>query len=324
MSVSQEPQPVSLRVSVTDRCDLRCIYCLPPGGATLAAHDDVLRLEEIVEFVGIIQRRFGLTKVHLTGGEPLVRRGIVDLVRMLADAGAPDLAMTTNGLSLREMALPLRQAGLGRINVSLDSLQAETYRALTRGGDLGRVLDGIAAAGLVGFEPVKFNTVVLRGINDREVVPIAQFGIERGCAVRFLELMPIGVAQAGYKDRFVSSAEVRAQVASAFELRALPPVPGGSSRNYRAIDADGRQGVVGFISPCTEPFCAGCRRLRLTATGRLLGCLAQAEGPQVRRLLPARTPEDEAHLAEAVEQALRLKRNARRFDEQRLMGRVGG
>lgn len=324
MSVSGKPQPVSLRLSVTDRCDLRCIYCLPPDGATLAAHDDVLRLEEIVEFVGIVQRRFGLTKVHLTGGEPLVRRGVVDLVRMLADADAPDLAMTTNGLNLREMALPLRQAGLGRINVSLDSLQAETYRTLTRGGDLGRVLDGIAAAGLVGFEPVKFNTVVLRGINDREVVSIARFGMERGCAVRFLELMPIGVAQAGYEDRFVSSAEVRAQMASAFELRALPPVPGGSSRNYRAIDADGRQGVIGFISPCTEPFCAGCRRLRLTATGRLLGCLAQAEGPQVRLLLPTRTPEDEERLVEAVEQALRLKRSARRFDGQRLMGRVGG
>jgi len=324
MSVSGKPQPVSLRLSVTDRCDLRCIYCLPPDGAMLATHDDVLRLEEIVEFVGIVQRRFGLTKVHLTGGEPLVRRGVVDLVRMLADADAPDLAMTTNGLNLREMALPLRQAGLGRINVSLDSLQAETYRTLTRGGDLGRVLDGIAAAGLVGFEPVKFNTVVLRGINDREVVSIARFGMERGCAVRFLELMPIGVAQAGYEDRFVSSAEVRAQMASAFELRALPPVPGGSSRNYRAIDADGRQGVIGFISPCTEPFCAGCRRLRLTATGRLLGCLAQAEGPQVRPLLPTRMPEDEEHLVEAVEQALRLKRSARRFDGQRLMGGVGG
>ena len=324
MRVSQKPQPVSLRVSVTDRCDLRCTYCLPPDGAKLATHDDVLRLEEIAAFVRFVQRRFGLTKVHLTGGEPLVRRGIVDLVRMLADAGAADLAMTTNGQPLREMALALRQAGLARINISLDTLDVETYRTLTRGGDLGRVLDGIAAAGLVGFDPIKFNMVVLRGVNDREVVPIARFALERGGRVRFLELMPIGVAQRGYEERFISSAEVRAQVASAFELRPLPPVPGASSRDYRAIDADGREGVVGFISPCTEPFCAGCRRLRLTATGRLLGCLARAEGPQVRSLLRDGAPDAEERLVEAVDEALRLKRYDRRFNEQRLMGRVGG
>ena len=324
MSVSEQRQPVSLRVSVTDRCDLRCTYCLPPDGAPLATHDDVLRLEEIVAFVGIAERRFGLTKVHLTGGEPLVRRGIVDLVRMLADAGAADLAMTTNGLRLREMALALRQAGLRRVNVSLDTLDAETFRTLTRGGDLALVLDGIAAAGLVGLDPIKFNTVVLRRTNDHEVVSIARFALDRGCAVRFLELMPIGVAQGGYRERFVSSAEVRAQVASAFELRSLPPVPGGSSRDYRAVDADGREGVVGFISPCTEPFCASCRRLRLTATGRLLGCLARAEGPQVRSLLRDGAPDAEDRLVEAIEEALRLKRYDRRFDEQRLMGRVGG
>jgi len=323
-SVSDQPQPVSLRISVTDRCDLRCTYCLPAEGAQLATHDQVLRLEEIAAFVGLVQRRFGLTKVHLTGGEPLVRRGIVDLVRMLADLQVPDLAMTTNGLRLREMALALRQAGLARVNVSLDTLDPEVYRALTRGGDLARVLDGIAAAGLVGLDPIKFNTVVLRGTNEQEVVTLARFGLERGCAVRFLELMPIGVAQGGYRERFVSSAEVRAQVASAFELRSLPPAPGASSRDYRALDADGREGVIGFISPCTEPFCAGCRRLRLTATGRLLGCLARAEGPQVRTLLRDGAPDAERRWVEAIDEALHLKRSDRRFDEQRLMGRVGG
>lgn len=297
---------------------------MPPEGERLATHEDVLRFEEIIDLVGIVRRRFGLTKVHLTGGEPLVRRGIVDLVRMLSELGIGEVAMTTNGLRLRDMAPDLRQAGLARINVSLDTLDPQVFRTLTRGGDLARVLDGIAAAGLVGLAPVKFNTVVLRGVNEQEVVQIARFAIERGCAVRFLELMPIGVAQGGWEQRFVSSAEVRAHLASAFDLRPLPPVPGGSSRDYRAADAEGREGRIGFISPCTEPFCVGCRRLRVTATGRLLGCLARAEGPDMRPLLASRTPDDEARLVEAVDEALRLKRSDRRFAEQRLMGHVGG
>jgi cyclic pyranopterin phosphate synthase len=339
MTATRQLGRIALRLSVTDRCPMRCLYCLPPEGVPLVAHADVLRFEEMAALVRVLRRHWGLAKVHLTGGEPLIRRGIADLVARLAAERPADLALTTCGVRLASLAADLRRAGLWRVNVSLDSLDPETYRTLTRGGDLAETLDGIAAARRAGLEPVKLNMVVLRGVNDGEVVRVARWGLARGCPVRFLEVMPIHVAAARHGEWFVPSAEVRGRLAAAFDLVPLASRPGASAREYRARDASGLAGRIGFISPCSEPFCAGCRRLRLTATGRLLGCLARADATDVRPFLKqlaagdSHGAEGEAPLVAAVEEALRRKRFApgaagpqapRPFADQCSMAGIGG
>jgi cyclic pyranopterin phosphate synthase len=317
-------KPVSLRISVTDRCQLRCAYCMPPQGVPLAPREEVLRFEEIAEFAEFVHRRMGLAKARITGGEPLVRAGLTVLVEQLVRLGIPDVALTTNGQRLAEMAADLRRAGLGRVNVSLDTLNPDTYRTLTSGGDLGRTLAGIDAALKAGLRPVKLNMLVLRGVNDHEVGAAARFALDRGLVVRFLELMPIGAATARFEKWFVPSSEVRRVLSESFRLTPPPRRADGSSRDYLAEDAEGRSGTVGFISSCSEPFCRGCRRLRLTATGRLLGCLAQEKGFDVRGFLRGARPLDEAGLAGTLEAALGLKQGVRRFADGRLMVRVGG
>ncbi|MCX5676006.1 MAG: GTP 3',8-cyclase MoaA [Planctomycetota bacterium] len=335
MQANAPAAALSLRISVTGRCQLRCRYCAPAGGDREPLRADALAFDEILAFVRILKRRYGLRKVHLTGGEPLLRPGIARLVRMLTEEGLADLALTTNGHRLAGMAGDLRRAGLRRINVSLDSLDPQTYRRLTCGGDVARAVAGIEAALLAGLEPVKLNMVVLRGINEHEVVDMVRWGLGRGCQVRLLELMPIGAARRDFAERFVPSAEVQEQLAAHLRLRPLPYEPGASSRNFLARDTSGRAGVIGFISPCSEAFCDHCRRLRLTADGRLLGCLAQPQGTDIRGLLApgaAGQVEDppwrETHranaLVRAVEEALSFKRSGRRFAEQRHMISIGG
>lgn len=320
----EERRDISLRISVTDRCELRCLYCKASEGLPLVPRAQVLRYEQIIDFVRVLGYSFRLSKVRITGGEPLFRRDILRFVDMLAREDVPDVALTTNAQRLRETAAGLAAAGLRRVNVSLDSLDEDTYRKLTRGGELGRALAGIEAARCAGLEPIKLNMVVLRGINDGEVADIARFGIERGLVVRFLELMPIGVASALHREWFVPSAEVRQKLASSFDLEPLVGEPGSSSRDFRVRDGCGRTGVVGLISPCTRPFCDRCRRLRLTATGRLLGCLAQAEGIDIRPMLAASSSQARAQVVEAVERALLLKHSGRRFGDQKHMVRIGG
>ena len=321
MTMQTDVAPLSLRLSVTSRCQLRCRYCAPADG--LAGPPAALASDEIIDFVRALGRHYPLRKVHLTGGEPLTRPDILALVAALAREWAADLALTTNGHRLATMAADLRRAGLGRINISLDSLDPDTYRRLTRGARLAPVIAGIEAACHAGFAPIKLNMVVLRGINDHEVAEVVQWGLERGCQVRLLELMPIGVARPHFDEWFLSTAEVRERLAAHFDLQPVAGAAGGSSRNFMAR-GEKAGGIVGFISPCSDSFCSGCRRLRLTAEGRLLGCLAQPDGVDIRAALRAAGPERDALLSAAVEKALALKRTGRRFAAQGPMIAVGG
>jgi cyclic pyranopterin phosphate synthase len=315
---------LQLRISVTDRCELRCGYCAPENGSAKAAREEVLSYEEIARFVAVVQARYGLAQVRLTGGEPLLRAGIDRLVAMLAALGAPDLALTTNGQRLAEVAAPLKQAGLARVNISLDSLIPTTFATITHGGILENTLAGIAAAREAGLDPIKLNMVVMRGENDREVADLVRFAAGHGCQMRFLELMPIGVAAAGFGERFVSSAEVFEKLAREFALTALPVDPRSTSRNFVAEDHSGRWTTIGFISPSSQPFCAGCRRLRLTATGVLLGCLARPMGVSIAPLLRCGSEVDAGALAAAVEEALGMKRSDGEFAQPQAMVGIGG
>jgi cyclic pyranopterin phosphate synthase len=269
-------RPISyLRISVTDRCNLRCVYCMPPQGVPKRAHAEILRYEEI-ETVVRAAAELGITKVRLTGGEPLVRPGVVDLVRMLARvAGIDDLSMTTNGVLLNDHAQALARAGLHRVNVSLDTLRPERFRRITRCGELEDVLTGIKAAHAAGLEPIKINTVVARGMNDDEVVDLARKTVDPGWHVRFIELMPIGsggAINAAWQSQVVAAGEIRQRIEAA--LGTLQPakvsVGGGPARYYRLPNA---KGTVGFITPVSEHFCTRCNRLRLTADGHLRPCL---------------------------------------------------
>jgi len=317
-------QPFSLRLSVTDRCSLRCLYCMPAEGFAFAPRDEQLSFEEIAAFARVLKTGFGLAKVRLTGGEPLQRAGLEKLVAMLASLGVGDLAMTTNGQLLAGKAAALKQAGLRRVNVSLDSLDPDNYRALARGGELRHTLAGIEAALRAGLTPLKLNMVVMRGRNDHEALALARFGMELGCDVRFLELMPIGVAAAEFDRHFVSSGEVRERLAAEFEFTPLPEDPAESSRDFVAEHRSGRIATIGFISPYSQPFCGGCRRLRLTSTGVLMGCLARSQGVPLAPLLRGRAEPDCKAIIAAVEAAVKLKRTNGEFVQPRDMAGIGG
>ena len=316
--------PISLRVSVTDRCELRCVHCTPAEGVERFAPGDVLSYEEIVRLVRAIATRFRLIKIHITGGEPLERRDLVTLVAMLAAEGAGDLALTTNGQRLCGLAPDLKRAGLRRVNVSLLTLDPETFSRTTCGGALARTLDGIDAAIDAGLSPVKCNTTVLRGINDHEAADLAAYGIARGAAVRFIEVMPIGPAARRHREWFVPSEETLGRLRTRFNIEPLPHRPGSSAEEYRIADAAGNSGVVGAISPCTRPFCGECRRLRVTAGGELVGCLARPSRASVLALLRTGGPADAAAILTAAADVMRLKRGDGAFAGEFRMVRTGG
>lgn len=266
-------RPISyLRVSVTDRCNLRCVYCMAPEGVPWRPHEDILRYKEI-EMVVRAAAELGISKVRLTGGEPLVRLGMVDLVAMLARIpGLDDLAMTTNGILLARYAQELKAAGLRRVNVSLDTLRPERFRRITRLGELSDALECIAAAKQAGLVPVKVNTVVIRGLNDDEVVDFACLTYAPDWHVRFIEVMPLGDHAGWAGNGYVPLDEVRERIER--ELGELIPAKlgdgGGPARYYRL---PGAEGTVGFITPISDHFCYQCNRLRLTADGKLRPCL---------------------------------------------------
>jgi len=259
-----------LRLSVTPACDLHCVYCRPVGPQERqdGALDDGQRLE----FVQFLHKTYGLTQVRITGGEPLVYPGVVRLVGLIRDS-LPDLsiAMTTNGRLLSRYAGELRSAGLDRLNVSLDSLDKRTYREIT-GGELSEVVRGLDAARDAGFNAPKINTVVLRSMNERELSDLTAWAFARGSEIRFLEAMPIGPAAESNRRSFVSADDILAHLSHDFELEPLAESSGATARRYQA-NGRGVTGVLGLIAPITQPFCASCRRIRLTADGRFFPCL---------------------------------------------------
>jgi len=258
-----------LRISVTDRCNLRCVYCVPAEGSCCLPREQILTFEEIRDVVAVAVS-IGITKVRLSGGEPLVRLGIVNLARMLsAIDGLEDLSLSTNGLLLGKFAAGLKNAGVFRVNVSLDTLRADRFRSISRRGGLEQVLHGLDVAREVGMDPVKVNMVVMRGINDDEIPDFAQKSKE-GWHVRFIELMPFEAAAVDSL-RFIGIPEIKERLEKSGELTPVSGMKGsGPARYYRFAEA---KGTIGFISPVTEHFCFGCNRLRLTADGKLRPCL---------------------------------------------------
>ena len=294
-----------LRVSVTDRCNLRCVYCMPASGVPNIPHEEILRYEEIVRIVRLAVE-MGIVHVRLTGGEPLVRKDIVDLVRDLAAIpGLDDLAMTTNGVLLSKYAQPLAEAGLKRVNISLDTLSPERFHRITRLGSLEQTLAGRQAALDAGLRPVKVNTVVVRGLNDDEIIDLARLTMQPDWHLRFIEMMPLGEGAHWTGDGVVPTAEIRARVEAAFgELTPVSKAgPGvGPARYYQL---PGAEGTLGFISPVTEHFCFTCNRLRLTSDGKILPCLLSDLAFDLRT--PMRAGADDGMMREIFNQAVRAK-----------------
>ncbi len=317
-----------LRVSVTDRCNFRCFYCLPHGSPEeTAPRSDLLTYEEIERAVEVFVS-LGVEKVRLTGGEPMLRRDIETLVAKLARVeGIRDLALTTNGFNLAERAAGLKAAGLTRVTVSLDSLRRAAFTEMTGVDMLSRVLEGIRAAQRVGLAPVKVNAVVVRGHNDTEVADFAAFAREHGASVRFIEYMPLDSGHGWSRERVVPGAEIRQAINERF---LMVPVRGerGSETATRYRFADGAPGEVGIIAPVTEPFCGACSRVRLTADGQIRTCLFSKVEHSLRDVM--RSGAGRGELSEYV-RAVVLKKEPRHYINEthfeqpaRTMSLIGG
>ncbi len=301
-----------LRISVTDRCNFRCTYCMPEEGMDWQAREDILTFEETGRVARIFVERFGIDGIRLTGGEPTVRAHLPVLVRQLSglrvggDGPLVDLALTTNGATLRRMAHDLVDAGLRRINVSLDSLQRDRFEALTRRDELANVLDGIAAAQEAGLDPVKVNVVLIGGVNDDEVVDFARFGREAGVIVRFIEFMPLD-ADAGWEHaQVVPQAEIVRRIGEVYPIEAVQRgVAPAEQFRYLDLPTGHPGGLVGVIPSVTRPFCESCDRVRLTAEGQLRNCLFALDEFDLRG--PMRTGATDDDLAAIIEQAVAAK-----------------
>lgn len=289
-----------LRISVTDRCNFRCTYCMPEDGLQWLDRSEILTFEEVERIAAVMVNTFGVNSIRLTGGEPMVRADVVDLVGLLS-ALDTDLAMTTNGSTLRRHAARLRDAGLRRINISLDSLHSDRFLELTRRDELDAVLDGIDAAVEAGFDLVKINAVVMRGVNDDEIVDFARFGRDKGVTVRFIEWMPLDADQSWTTDHVVSQREIVEEIGAVFPLE---PVQRNHEPAQRFRYLDGK-GEVGVIASVTQAFCGDCDRVRLTAEGQLRNCLFAVDEFDLRSLL--RSGADDATLAAEIERAVGAK-----------------
>ncbi|MCZ8517762.1 GTP 3',8-cyclase MoaA [Paenibacillus filicis] len=320
-----------LRISVTDRCNLRCVYCMPEEGMEFEPEERLLTFEEIAETVRVLAG-YGVRKIRLTGGEPLVRKNLEQLVTMLSSIpGIEDIALTTNGIYFAPRAVKLKQAGLTRINISLDSLRADRFSLITRGGDIRRVLASIQEAIRVGLEPIKLNVVLMKGINDDEIEDFLKLSLEQNLHVRFIEYMPIGHDDAGWKSKYLPLSTVLERCESmGWQTEECDKAlkGNGPSQNYRIA---GAAGTFGLIHPVSDHFCQTCNRLRLTADGNIKPCLYWSDEFNVRRHIG-----DEEALARLFFRALEIKPESHEMakvllDEQmshtptnRRMSQIGG
>ena len=313
-----------LRISVTDRCNFRCTYCMPEEGMQWLPRSEVLTFEEIERLARIFVQRFDVDGIRLTGGEPTVRAHLPVLVRKLAALGV-DLALTTNGATFANLAHELRDAGLRRVNISLDTLDREKFERMTRRDELPRVLEGIEAAKAAGFHPVKVNAVVERGVNDDEVVALARFGRERGVEVRFIEFMPLDATGHWMNDKVVGQDEIVAAIHEVFPLEEVPARGAAPANTWRYLDG---AGTVGVIPSVTKPFCGDCDRVRLTADGQFRTCLFATTEFDFRRLMRDGATDDE--LAAEIQRAVGTKWAGHQINQvtfvrpRRTMSQIGG
>jgi len=316
-----------LRISITDRCNLRCLYCMPEEGVPLLSHESILSFEEILR-VARVAISMGITKVRITGGEPLVRKGLTSLIEELAGLnGLRDISLTTNGVLLDKMSEELKRAGLKRLNISLDTLKADVYRKITRCGEIDRVLAGIDKAKEVGFSPLKVNMVPMKGVNDGEILDFVAFAQEKDVEVRFIEFMPSREDE-WRREAIIESGDIIKTISSAYDLTPLAAGEDAGPCKLFSIKGGGRCGV---ISPMSEHFCGTCNRLRLTADGKLRGCLFSEKETDLRALLRDEGCTDEA-IAEVLRGAVHAKPEGHKYEESGggskgggfKMSRVGG
>lgn len=326
-----------LRISVTDRCNFRCTYCMPEEGMKWLPRSDVLSFEEIHRLAAIFVERFEVDGLRLTGGEPTVRAHMPVLVRKLAQlrvpahsisplAGRkPDLSITTNGATFRLVAHDLREAGLDRVNISLDTLRNDKFLQMTRRDELVRVLDGIEAAKEAGFSPVKLNVVIERGVNDDEIVDLATFGRQRQVEVRFIEFMPLDASGHWMNNKVVSQDEIVAAIGAVYPLEQVPARGAAPADRFRYIDG---AGMIGVIPTITKPFCGDCDRVRLTADGQFRTCLFATSEFDLLKIMRAGASDDD--LAAEIERAVGLKWAGHQINQvnfvrpSRSMSQIGG
>ncbi|MGA4542366.1 GTP 3',8-cyclase MoaA [Uniformispora flossi] len=317
-----------LRVSLTDRCNLRCTYCMPAEGLDWLPKPELLTDDEIVRLVRIAVRQLGVTEVRFTGGEPLLRRGFVGIVeRVAALEPRPKMSVTTNGLALTKLAAPLKAAGLDRVNVSLDTLDPARFKELTRRDRLRDVLDGMAAAADAGLTPVKVNAVLMRGVNDDEAPALLSWCLERGYELRFIEQMPLDAQHGWDRSLMVTADEILAALSAAFRLTPEGDEARGSAPAERWL-VDGGPGSVGVIGTVTRPFCGACDRTRLTADGQIRNCLFAREESDLRTALRGGASDDE--IADRWRAAMATKKAGAGIDDPtflqpaRPMSAIGG
>ena len=319
-----------LRISVTDRCNFRCTYCMPAEGMTWLDRSEVLTYEEIERVARICVETFGVDSLRLTGGEPTVRAHLPQLISKLAalrlpDGTKPDIALTTNGATLRNIALELRNAGLDRINVSMDSLKPERFFAMTRRDELHNVLAGIAEAQVAGFSPMKVNAVVERGANDDEILDLVRYGRDNNVEVRFIEFMPLDASNEWERKKVVSQDEIVATIAAEFPLELMPARGAAPADRWRFLDG---KGTVGVIPSVTHPFCGDCDRVRLTSDGQFRTCLFATDESDIRSLL--RNGGTDAEIAELIQVAVGAKWAGHQINQvnfirpNRSMSQIGG
>jgi cyclic pyranopterin phosphate synthase len=319
-----------LRISVTDRCNFRCTYCMPAEGMTWLDRSEVLTYEEIERVARICVEKFGVDSLRLTGGEPTVRAHLPQLIAKLAalrlpDGTKPDIALTTNGATLRNIAVELRDAGLDRINVSLDSLKPERFFAMTRRDELHNVLAGIAEAQVAGFSPMKVNAVVERGANDDEILDLVRYGRDNNVEVRFIEFMPLDATNEWERNKVVSQDEIVATIAAEFPLELMPARGAAPADRWRFLDG---KGTVGVIPSVTHPFCGDCDRVRLTSDGQFRTCLFATDESDIRTLL--RNGGTDAEIAELIQVAVGAKWAGHQINQvnfirpNRSMSQIGG